>query len=162
MNHLIIVMGVSGCGKTTIGKRLAEELKIPFHDADDYHPTSNVEKMKSGTPLTDADRYPWLKLLATELETWLHTGGAVLACSALKEDYRKILSEKVSLDWVCLSGDFGTIFERMKTRDHFMKAEMLQSQFDTLEVPKYGIHVDVNETPEVIVRYIKNQLQSNG
>jgi len=156
MARSIIVMGVSGSGKTTIGENLAKELNLSFYDADHFHPTSNIEKMKAGTPLNDADRYPWLKRLSGELEKWQKEGGAVLACSALKEEYRKLLSERTHVEWVFLSADFDTIYNRMKNRNHFMKAEMLKSQFDTLEVPAYGIHIEANESPrEITMRIIK-------
>ena len=135
-------MGVSGCGKTTVGRQLGWALKLPFYDADDFHPTSNIEKMKSGTPLNDADREPWLSQLAEEIEDWEYSGGAVLACSALKEDYRRTLSAKVAVQWVYLVANYDVIYKRMKQRNHFMKPELLQSQFDTLEVPSYGIHIN--------------------
>jgi len=135
-------MGVSGCGKTTVGRQLGWALKLPFYDADDFHPAQNIEKMKSGTPLNDADREPWLSQLAEEIEDWEYSGGAVLACSALKEDYRRTLSAKVAVQWVYLVANYDVIYKRMKQRNHFMKPELLQSQFDTLEVPSYGIHIN--------------------
>jgi len=141
MSKVIVIMGVSGCGKTSVGRQLGWSLKLPFYDADDFHSTDNIEKMKSGVPLTDHDRTPWLVKLASEIKKWKNDGGAILACSALKEDYRQILSEKTDIQWIYLAADFDVIYQRMKKRDHFMKAEMLQSQFDTLEVPKYGLQV---------------------
>lgn len=158
---MIVVMGVSGSGKTVVGRRLAAQLKLPFYDADDFHPAHNIEKMKSGTPLTDLDRYPWLQHLAEEMEQWANEDGAVLACSALKEEYRKILSSHTKVDWVCLTGSFETIYERMKNRDHFMKADLLQSQFDALELPSYGIHVDVSYSPAETVSRILKLLDGN-
>ncbi|TDI72147.1 MAG: gluconokinase, partial [Bacteroidetes bacterium] len=143
---MIVVMGVSGSGKTTVGKELAAKLDLPFYDADDFHSQTSIEKMKSGTPLTDPDRYPWLQLLSEKIERWNTEGSAVLACSALKEEYRTILSSRTKMIWVYLVVGFETIYDRMKNRDHYMKPEMLQSQFDTLEIPDYGIHVDASHS----------------
>ena len=158
MSKVIIVIGVSGCGKTTVGRKLGWALKIPFFDADDFHPTSNIEKMKSGRPLNDADRQPWLRRLAEEIEGWDKNEGAVLACSALKEDYRRTLSAYATIQWVYLAADFEVIYKRMKNRNHFMKPELLQSQFETLEVPSYGIHInsdgDVQQTVQKILALI--------
>ncbi|MBL4662506.1 MAG: gluconokinase [Flavobacteriaceae bacterium] len=161
MNRVIVVMGVSGCGKTSVGRQLAMELKSSFHDADDFHPPSNILKMKNGFPLNDKDRYPWLEELALHLDIWRKEGGAVLACSSLKEDYRKILAANAKINWVYLSTNFEIIFNRMKKRDHFMKAEMLQSQFDTLEVPNYGIQVDSSTTTKETVARILSLLDGN-
>ena len=151
-------MGVSGCGKTTIVRQLGWALNLPFYDADDFHPAQNIEKMKSGTPLNDADRQPWLDLLAEEIEGWDNSGGAVLACSALKENYRRTLSAKVTVQWVYLVANYDVIYKRMKKRNHFMKPELLQSQFDTLEVPAYGIHINsdgnVKQTVQKILALI--------
>lgn len=157
-------MGVSGCGKTTIGKLLSEELNLPFYDADDFHPESNILKMSNGLPLNDNDREPWLKLLADKIFEWNHNDGAILACSALKESYRKILSSQVEkIDWVYLKGSFNIIKSRMLERNkHFMKAEMLQSQFDTLEEPNYGTCVKINSNPDEIINEIIKKLECNG
>lgn len=161
MSKVIVIMGVSGCGKTSVGRQLGWSLKLPFYDADDFHPSTNIEKMKSGVPLTDDDRRPWLVTLATEIQKWENDGGAILACSALKEAYRQLLSEKTNIQWVYLAADFDVIYQRMKQRDHFMKAEMLQSQFDTLEVPKYGLQVanlqTVKETAAKIVSLLTHK-----
>ncbi|GAB5399521.1 MAG: gluconokinase [Aureisphaera sp.] len=154
-------MGVSGSGKTTIGKKLADALHVPFYDADDFHPDRNIEKMKNGIPLNDEDRYPWLKRLSENIDIWSAAEGAVLACSALKESYRTLLAENTPVDWVFLSGTFDTIFERMANRNHFMKADMLQSQFDALEVPDYGFHVDIRRNPNKIIDTILNELQND-
>ena len=158
---MIIVMGVSGSGKTTVGKELASRLDLPFYDADDFHSESNIEKMRNGTPLTDLDRYQWLQLLSEKIEKWNTDGGAVIACSALKEDYRSILSSRTKVDWVYLSASFETIYDRMKKRDHYMKSEMLQSQFDTLEIPNYGIHVDASHSVRETVSKIITQFKGN-
>ena len=158
---MIVVMGVSGCGKTTVGKHLAAHLKLPFYDADDFHSQTSIEKMRRGTPLTDQDRYPWLQLLSERMEQWDIEAGAVLACSALKETYRNILSARSKVDWVYLSASFETIHQRMKKRDHFMKPDMLQSQFDALEIPNYGIHVDASHSARETVSKIITQLKRN-
>ena len=161
ITEMIVVMGVSGSGKTTVGKELAAKLDLPFYDADDFHSQTSIEKMKSGTPLTDPDRYPWLQLLSEKIEHWNTEGSAVLACSALKEEYRTILSSRTKMIWVYLVVGFETIYDRMKKRDHYMKPEMLQSQFDTLEIPDYGIHVDASHSVEEIVAKIILTLEGN-
>jgi len=159
---LVIVMGVSGCGKSTIAKQLAKELAIDFFDADDFHPQFNIDKMKNGSPLNDDDRKPWLLNLAEQLLVWKNKNGAVLACSALKECYRQILMSKTDqILWVYLSGNFDTIKKRMEIRSgHFMKAELLKSQFDTLEVPNYGIHIDIQKDVIAIIDEVMNELKN--
>lgn len=149
-----VVMGVSGIGKTTIGKKLAEQLEIPFYDADDYHPESNVEKMKEGIPLEDEDRKGWLQILAKNIKNWCSDKGAVLACSALKESYRKTLSEglKSQVVFVYLHAEYELVYERMKARKgHYFKASLLKSQFEILEEPTYAIKVDANQDINAIV-----------
>lgn len=153
-------MGVSGSGKTTVGKLLAQQLNIPFYDADEFHPQSNIDKMTAGQPLDDSDRKPWLELLSQKIFTWDRKRGAVLACSALKESYRSILSSQLQLHWVFLEGSKELIKHRMKERAHFFPEQLLQSQFDTLEVPDYGIHADINQPPGTLVPYIIKQLKA--
>jgi 6-phosphogluconate dehydrogenase len=158
-----IVMGVSGSGKTTIGKLLAKELNLPFYDADDFHPSENVEKMKNGIPLQDEDRKGWLAILAENIQKWERGGGAVLACSALKEKYRQQLTSipEEYLKWIFLSADFELILERLKTRKgHYFKPEMLTSQFETLEEPQYGLRVNVNTSEENILKEIMTKLKA--
>ena len=164
MQKVIIIMGVSGCGKTTIGKQLASKLKLPFYDGDDFHPESNVDKMKNNIALTDEDRTPWLENLAMEIEKWYETSGAILACSALKESYRIILSShSKQIEWVFLSGNFETILKRMQQReDHFMKSDLLQSQFNTLEIPSYGLHINITKDIARIVNDITKKLKGNA
>jgi 6-phosphogluconate dehydrogenase len=160
--QVYIVMGVSGVGKTTIGKLLAKQLEIPFFDADDYHPAANVEKMKAGIPLQDADRYEWLENLGIKIREWQKTGGAVLACSALKEKYRKQLQSlpQEHIKWIFLHSDYEVIHGRISGREgHYFKPEMLQSQYETLELPSYGIHIDVDKSPEQILNEIMEKLQ---
>ena len=142
MNKLIIVAGVSGSGKTTIGMQLSKKLDIPFEDADDYHPQANVEKMQNGSPLNDNDRKPWLQNLEKKLQEWNKDKGVVLACSALKESYREILEQHEDIIWVFLDGSFELLKSRLDNRKgHYFSSKLLQSQLDTLEIPDYGIHV---------------------
>lgn len=157
---IYIIMGVSGSGKTTVGRGLARGLNIPFYDADDFHPRSNIEKMRSGTPLEDEDRWPWLELLRDEFPNWDEQGGAVLACSALKESYRILLKDSpISLTWIYLAADYDLIYNRIKNRrTHYFKSNLLQSQFDALEVPMYGIHLSVNQAKRGVVKEIINML----
>ncbi len=155
MKPVYVLMGVSGCGKTTVGKLLADKLRLPFYDADNFHPKSNVAKMSSGTPLTDEDRDPWLKTLSKKIGKWTNDKGAVLACSALKESYRQILSAGNEVHWVVLNGAYETILKRMKDRQHhYMGADMLKSQFDILELPDYGLYLDVEKSPILLVSEI--------
>lgn len=137
-SRVYVIMGVSGSGKSTVGRALADALGAPFYDGDDFHPPQNVAKMASGTPLDDTDRAPWLARLRDLLAAHLAKGEtAVMACSALKRAYREMLrggSDRVV--FVYLQGDFDTLWQRMALRpDHFMKPEMLRSQFATLEEP---------------------------
>jgi len=158
---VFIIAGVSGVGKTTIGTLLAKELRIPFKDADDFHPKSNVDKMKSGQPLNDDDRRPWLERLAKEINLWNLDKGAVLACSALKQSYRKLLTGlENEIQWVFLEGDRDLILERMKKRDgHFMPPALLDSQFGTYEQGGEGMTIVVNKSPEAIVNSIIEECQ---
>ncbi len=135
--NVIVIMGVSGCGKTTVGQALAARLGVPFWDGDDFHPPENVAKMARGIPLTDADRLPWLTRLQALIHDHLAQGGAVLACSALKRHYRdQLRAGNDGVRFVYLQGDFNTIRARIKARQgHFMKPEMLHSQFNILEEP---------------------------
>lgn len=138
MNYVYIMMGVSGSGKTTVGIALADKLNIPFYDADDYHPPENIAKMSSGIPLNDDDRAPWLDRLHAIIADHIMAGtSAVLTCSALKQTYRERLRGDFEMvQFVFLDGTFDLIWERMSARKgHYMKAEMLQSQFDTLDRP---------------------------
>lgn len=149
---LIIVTGVSGTGKTTIGSGLANHFNLPFFDADHFHPAENIEKMSQGFPLDDQDRMPWLQALANKLLESQQSGGAVLACSALKEAYREILQVNQQVHWVHLKGDRDLIWDRMLARkNHYMKAGMLDSQIATWEDPSYGLHLSIDETPEKMI-----------
>lgn len=154
-------MGVAGSGKTTVGRHLAEALGWQFYDADDFHPPANVEKMSRGIPLNDAERIPWLETLRELVRECLERGdSAVLACSALKASYREYLltSERVKL--VYLKGDHALIEERLKSRQgHFMKPEMLNSQFATLEEPDEISHHDISLPPKDVVNAIRTRLE---
>lgn len=160
MHSIIFIMGVSGSGKTTIGKLLSEQLVVPFFDADDFHPASNIEKMKVGIPLTDDDRKDWLQKINIIATEQLQFKGAVIACSALKEKYREQLARNVhKVEWIYLKGDYELIHQRMEKRlHHYFSASMLQSQFDLLEEPANAIKVDVHITEEAIVNSIVKQL----
>jgi gluconokinase len=164
---IVIVFGVSGAGKTTVGKLLARELGWRFIEADDFHPASNVEKMRSGHPLTDEDRWPWLERLREQTKQSLAAGeNAVLACSALKHGYRDHLRVREAVKFVFLRGDFAPVEKQLRSRrGHFMDPDLLHSQFDDLEEPKPDEHVltaQLGGTPEAIVREIKAQLHLAG
>jgi len=158
---IIIIFGVSGSGKTTIGKTLSTALKMPFYDADNFHPQKNIDKMHSGIPLTDKDRQPWLKILSKKIKLWKKNSDAILACSALKEDYRKTLKgNNDDVKWIFLNGSFELIKSRMqKRKNHFMKPELLKSQFNTLEIPNYAIDISVNQKPNQIVESILQKIK---
>src|SRR5262245_25240627 len=134
---IVVVMGVSGSGKTTIGTLLAEALGCAFQDADVLHPEANVEAMKDGRALTAADRAPWLAAVHNRLLDAFHRGdNLVVACSALKHSYRRVLNRDVAITWVYLGGDPHVIRQRLERRtDHFMKSDLLASQFHALEEP---------------------------
>ncbi len=149
----IVLMGVAGCGKTTVGLLLAERLGWRFLDADDFHSPANVEKMRSGQPLTDDDRWPWLDRLNGLLR---EDGPAILACSALRQRYRDRIAAGVDdIRWVHLVGTFELIGARLAARKgHYMPATLLASQFDTLEPPDAALTVDVADMPEVLAERI--------
>jgi len=158
---IIVIMGVSGSGKTTIGKLLAERLSLPFIEGDDFHSKDNILKMSRGIPLTDEDRYPWLRSLSEQLLSHQKEKGVVLACSALKESYRKILQEGLSekIIWVYLQGDESILRERIKNRkEHFMPLELLRSQLTTLEKPDNAYTFSIKEDPGTIVNKIISTL----
>ncbi len=149
---IAVMMGVSGSGKTSIGRRVAETLGWPFIEGDDFHPPQNVEKMRAGVPLDDADRWPWLDRLADEIAAIAARGGnAIVACSALKQAYRERLASKVppgTVRFVHLAGTFDEISERIAARKHrYMPASLLESQFATLEPPADAIVVPMYPTP---------------
>jgi gluconokinase len=160
---VIILMGVSGSGKTTVGTRLADALDWRFADADDFHPEANVDKMRRGEPLTDADRRPWLRAIHDYIRTRLaNEDPAVVTCSALKASYRDVLFDEVDgAELVYLRGSYDLIRERLETRtDHFFDSDMLDSQFDALEPPSddEALIVDIDASPEAIVDTIRRRL----
>ena len=157
--RIVLIMGVAGAGKTTVGRLLAERLHWSFYDADDFHSPENKAKMASGVPLTDADRGPWLAAIRKEMEACrAGSRGAVFACSALKERYRKgLLSSEVLLAF--LKADPETIIRRVMTReDHYMKAGMVQSQFAALEPPADALELDATLEPARIVDVIASRI----
>ncbi|MDZ4072228.1 MAG: NADP-dependent phosphogluconate dehydrogenase [Sediminibacterium sp.] len=155
---IYLLMGVSGSGKTTIGQLLASQLRIDFFDGDDFHSVSNIEKMKSGQPLDDHDRHDWLKNINTLASKTLATNtSAVIACSALKKQYREIISAnlKESIIWIYLHGSKELIQQRMAARqNHYMPVALLQSQFDILEIPNESIKIDISLDPQTMVNTI--------
>ena len=157
---VIVVMGVSGAGKTTVGSLLAQELHWDFADADDFHSQANVAKMRAGIPLTDADRAPWLESLRSLVTRWIaEKKNAVLACSALKRSYRDFLQVDEQVRFVYLKGERDLFSQRLLARHHhYMKQQMLDSQLQTLEPPLDAVVVDADAAPESIVREIRRQL----
>ena len=155
---VVLIMGVAGCGKTTVGAKLAQDLGWGFRDADDFHPPENVAKMAAGIPLTDEDRAPWLAAIGQFIDTklWTQTP-AVVTCSALKERYRAtVVTDPARVKLVHLNGDYRLILERISQREgHFMKESMLKSQFETLEAPKEALVLDIAQSPEVLVSQIR-------
>ena len=160
--RFVIVMGVSGSGKTHVGKALAGSLGWDFYDADDFHPPSNIAKMAEGTPLDDSDRAPWLDSLNELLRSCLtRNRPGVLACSALKERYRaKLLEGNSGVQLVYLKGSYDLIRSRMAEREgHYMKAHMLKSQFDALEEPSQAWTVDISLSVDEIVEDLMRNME---
>jgi gluconokinase len=158
---IVIVMGVSGSGKSTVGTLLASALGCTFLEGDAFHPAANVQKMSHGIPLTDEDRAPWLAAIRARLEDSFARGESlVIACSALKQQYRDYLSATTPVTWVYLKGSQQMIRARLEhRREHFMKAKMLASQFADLEEPSSAIVADISLTPEAIVQRLLPQLR---
>ena len=161
----VVVMGVSGAGKSTVGRLIAARLRRDFRDADSFHPKANIEKMSRGEPLTDADRWPWLRAIADWIAQRRAAGDTgVVTCSALKRAYRDIVTDKQSADvrLVYLKGDFDLIEARLKARTgHFMPPGLLRSQFEALEEPgahEHAITVSIDATPEEIAERVVNGL----
>ncbi len=151
-----------GCGKTTIGKLLAERLGWPFFDGDEFHSQENMEKMRAGIPLTDEDRQLWLRTLQANILQWLKQGqNSILACSALKQAYRAILGvDQNRVKTVYLKGSFELLRQRVAQRRHpYMNKDLLKSQLDILEEPKDGLTVDISPPPPVIVSTILQDLK---
>ncbi len=160
-------MGVSGCGKTVVGQRLSQLLNLPFFDGDDYHPPANIAKMSAGVPLNDADRIPWLAILRDIISDHLRDGQSlILASSALKQTYRDQIAapptwgDNPRTVFIHLQGGFDLIYQRMKSRkDHYMKADMLRSQFAALEEPADALIIDIDQSVEEIVNDIIDRLE---
>lgn len=167
-HSVLVVMGVSGSGKTTVATLLAKRLCWPFRDADDFHPEANVEKMKNGVPLTDADRWPWLKAIAAWIDQQRSCGAhAIVTCSALKRSYREIIvGDRRDVRLVFLKGGRDLIESRLaKRHGHFMPSSLLQSQFDDLEEPgpeENPLTVSIEATPQAIVAEILERLELRG
>jgi gluconokinase len=170
---IVVVMGVCGCGKTTVGRALADRLGWPFFDADDFHPQANVAKMAAGVALSDEDRGPWLDRLAAEMRAVARTGQhAVLACSALKESYRRRIARGIaSVDGdegfdvriVYLKGDADTIQPRLALRSgHYMPPSLLASQFAALEEPTDAMVIDIRQTTEAQAEQIAAKLRATA
>jgi gluconokinase len=161
---IVVLMGVTGSGKTTIGKLLATRISSTFADADDYHSAANKAKMAAGHPLTDEDREPWLETLNSLLLQWFEAGkGGVLACSALKDAYRKTLVRGLpsnACTFVWLDGSRQMIAQRLSERvNHYMNPDLLDSQFATLEPPADALHITNDRAPNVVVDEIMNHLE---
>ena len=160
-SSILVIMGVSGSGKTTIGQLLSAELICSFIDGDDFHPSVNIKKMSSGEALTDEDRWPWLEILTDKIQEYIQQEQSmVLACSALKKSYREILCvERELVQFIYLKGNYATIVRRMQSREnHFMTKSLLQSQFATLEEPEDAIVVDISPSPSEILKSIRGLL----
>ena len=159
MHKLIILFGVSGSGKSTIGKKLSKDLKFKFIEGDDFHSINNINKMKRRLALNDNDREEWLQALNNKLKN--QSINTVLACSALKEKYRKKLIRGLDINifWFCLKGEFDLINQRLKKRNnHFFSSSLLQSQYDIIEYPDYCNFIDISESKNKIVELIKLKL----
>jgi carbohydrate kinase (thermoresistant glucokinase family) len=161
----VVVMGVSGAGKSTVGRLIAARLDCLFRDADSFHPPANIEKMSRGEPLTDEDRWPWLEAIAAWIEERRSAGVGVVTCSALRRRYRNLLTDHQRADvrLVHLKGDFELIAARLKARQgHFMPPALLRSQFDALEEPaaeEHAIAVPIDASPEEIAERVMKELR---
>ena len=161
---VLLIVGVSGVGKTTIGAQVARELGIPFFDADDFHPASNIERMKSGIPLDDDDRQPWIETLAKQLSYWQKASGAVLACSALKKSYREILEAQCDERplWLFLHAPKSVLASRLAARKgHFFDQRLLHTQLDELEAPDDGWLIDASQSEEEIVGEVLSRIRAD-
>jgi gluconokinase len=163
---VVVIMGVSGSGKSTIATLVAEALNCPFRDADEFHPPANVEKMSKGTPLTDTDRKPWLEAIAAQVDAWRAAGqSGVVTCSALKKAYRDIVIDgRGGVRLVYLKGDKTLIHDRMAARKgHFMPLSLLDNQFTVMEEPgpaERPIVVDIAPSPEKIAAEVMKKLDA--
>ena len=161
--QVVYVMGVSGCGKSTIGQALANALNAAFYDGDDFHPAANIAKMQSGQALNDEDRQAWLEAIRQLVEQKRTNEWMVIACSALKAKYRRVLDKGIeaSVHWIFLQGSYELILGRMQKRvGHFMPAALLQSQFDSLEIPTGALHCNIENSPSQIIQEIMDHLSN--
>ena len=161
----VIFMGVSGSGKTTIAKRTADKLGVPYYEGDEFHPLKNIDKMSQGLPLTDEDREDWLEQLSQLIQTKLNAGeSGILSCSALKEKYRKRLCvDPDRVHFIYLKGSHEVILSRLQKRcDHYMPTHLLASQFDALEEPREVFTVNIDQLPEVILSEVFSYLRDIG
>ena len=158
---IIVLMGVAGSGKTTVGTMLAKTMKCSFLEGDSLHSKENIDKMSHGIPLTDADRTPWLAAIRARILDFFERGqDLVVGCSALKEQYRRLLANDVPITWVYLKGTPALIRARLEHRPgHFMKADMLASQFEALDEPSGALVVDISASPGTIVKRIVSQVR---
>jgi gluconokinase len=161
---IIVIIGVAGSGKTTVGRMLADAMKCSFLEGDVLHSKENIEKMTRGIPLTDSDRVSWLTAIhARMLDFFARGQDLVVACSGLKQQYRQMLANGIPITWVYLKGSQTLIRSRLEHRtSHFMKAEMLASQFEALEEPHDALVADISAPPQVIVRQLLSQLSNTG
>jgi carbohydrate kinase (thermoresistant glucokinase family) len=159
---MIMVMGVAGSGKTTLGKKLALALNCPFYEGDDFHPPLNVEKMRKGIALTDEDREPWLRLLAEKMKTWKQANPVfVLACSALMAKYRRILETGGEVKWIFLKGEYELVLKRLSQREgHYFPPQLLQSQFQDIEEPEGALTLDIALPEDKMIEMVKSHLSS--
>lgn len=158
LSMIVVIMGVAGAGKTTVGTLLAQELKWPFYDGDDFHPQTNIDKMANSVALTDEDRTVWLHSLHTLIHNLIRADrSAVVACSALKKSYRQLLvGGRKEVQFVYLRGGYPLIKERLLQRQsHFMPATLLASQFEALEEPQGILTIEISQSPNDIVRTIR-------
>lgn len=158
---IVVIMGVSGCGKTTVGRRLAQRLDWKYYEGDAFHPVENIQKMSKGIALTDDDRLPWLASIKKVIDQCCEGGSdAIVACSALRRDYRFYLAANIpEIRFVYLKGEFSIIRERMKSREgHYMKAGLLESQFASLEEPDDAMVIDIGESPKEIVSRVVREM----
>ena len=160
---IIIVMGVSGCGKSTIGQQLADRLGWPFFDGDAFHPPANIDKMSRGLPLNDEDRSGWLAAIADRMRELIAAQqSAVFACSALKQKYRDQLQVSDQVRFVYLRGSYDLIWSRMQQRaDHYMKPHMLASQFEALEEPRTALTLDITRAPHELIDALVENLKGS-
>lgn len=157
---IILITGVTGSGKSTIGRLLAAQLQWKFYEGDDFHPSVNIEKLKRGAPLDDEDRLPWLTAIRDTIRAAIDRGeDAVIACSALKESYRRMLRISADVVLIHLQANSELIDERLKHRTgHFMNPALIRSQFETLEQPEAALQIDAGFSPGEIVRIIRDRL----